>query len=841
MRAVVDKEETFGGTEEAPASAVEIAEAKTEEQARKVPDTMPLLPVRDVVVYPFMILPLFVGREKSVRAVDESLSRDRLILLVAQRDAEKEDPGVDEIHSVGTVAMIMRMLKMPDGRVKVLVQGLTRARVLGIERRDPYFEARIAEIHEAEGVTSAIEVEALIRSVKELVSKSVTLGKQIAPDVVVIVSNLDHPGRLADLVASHLDLKIEQAQEVLDLFDPIQRLKKIGEFLSKEIELLEVQQRIQSQAREGMDKTHREYYLREQMKAIQKELGETDDRGQELQELEQKIKKAKMPVEVESEATAQLGRLSRMHPDAAEASVIRTYLDWLIELPWSRQTKDKLSIKQASKILDEDHYNLEKVKERILEYLAVRKLKKKMKGPILCFVGPPGVGKTSLGRSIARAMGRKFIRISLGGVRGEAEIRGHRRTYIGALPGRIIQGIKQAGSNNPVFMIDEVDKVGTDFRGDPSSALLEVLDPEQNFSFSDHYLGVPFDLSNVMFICTANLADPIISALRDRLEIIDISGYTEEEKLHIAKRYLIPRQYQEHGIDGKRLLITDEAILKIIDEYTREAGLRNLEREIARVCRKVAREVAEGKRGQTRATATVLQRYLGAPKFLPDPEQETDEVGVATGLAWTQAGGDIIYIECSILRGKGNLSLTGHLGEVMKESAQAALSYARSRAADLGIKDDVFTKCDIHIHVPAGAIPKDGPSAGITMATALISALTKVPVKWDVAMTGEITLRGKVLPVGGIKEKVLAARRMGIHTVLIPARNDKDVKELPANVKRGMEFILVDHMDRVLEGALATQARAKRRLQVAISAKRATASQRQLSLARTARGRRYGV
>jgi ATP-dependent Lon protease len=429
----------------------------------------------------------------------------------------------------------------------------------------------------------------------------------------------------------------------------------------------------------------------------------------------------------------------------------------------------------------------------------------------------------------------------LGGVRDEAEIRGHRRTYIGALPGRIVQGIKQAGSNNPVFMIDEVDKVGTDFRGDPSSALLEVLDPEQNFSFSDHYLGVPFDLSNVMFICTANLADPIISALRDRLEIIDISGYTEEEKLHIAKRYLIPRQYQEHGIDGKRLLITDEAILKIIDEYTREAGLRNLEREIARVCRKVAREVAEGKRGQTRATATVLQRYLGAPKFLPDPEQETDEVGVATGLAWTQAGGDIIYIECSILRGKGNLSLTGHLGEVMKESAQAALSYARSRAADLGIKDDVFTKCDIHIHVPAGAIPKDGPSAGITMATALLSALTKVPVRWDVAMTGEITLRGKVLPVGGIKEKVLAARRMGIHTVLIPARNDKDVKELPANVKRGMEFILVDHMDRVLEGALATQARAKRRLQVAISAKRATASQRQLSLARTARGRRYGV
>ena len=569
------------GAEVTSASAVETAESKAEGQTRKVPDTIPLLPVRDLVVYPFMILPLFVGREKSVRAVDESLSRDRLILLVAQRDAEKEDPGVDEILSVGTVAMIMRMLKMPDGRIKVLVQGLSRARVLGVERRDPYFEARIAEVHEADAVVSAIEVEALIRSVKELVSKSVTLGKQIPPDVVVIVNNLDHPGRLADLVASHLDLKIEQAQDVLEFFDPIQRLKIINELLSKELEVLEVQQRIQSQAREEMDKTHREYYLREQMKAIQKELGETDDRGQELRELEQKIKKAKMPAEVESEAKGQLGRLGRMHPDAAEASVIRTYLEWLIELPWSRQTTDKLSIKQASKILNEDHYDLEKVKERILEYLAVRKLKKKMKGPILCFVGPPGVGKTSLGRSIARALGRKFVRISLGGVRDEAEIRGHRRTYIGALPGRIIQRIKQARSNNPVFMIDEVDKVGIDFRGDPSSALLEVLDPEQNFSFSDHYLGVPFDLSNVMFICTANLADPIISALRDRLEIIDISGYTEEEKLHIAKRYLVPRQYQEHGIDEKRLLITDDAILKMIDEYTREAGLRNLEREIA--------------------------------------------------------------------------------------------------------------------------------------------------------------------------------------------------------------------------------------------------------------------
>ncbi|MDE2320379.1 MAG: LON peptidase substrate-binding domain-containing protein, partial [candidate division NC10 bacterium] len=495
-------EGTIESTEQMSVADTEQSETKTEAQARKMPETIPLLPVRDVVIYPFMILPLFIGREKSVRAVDESLSRDRLILLVAQRDAEKEDPGTDEIHSVGTVAMIMRMLKMPDGRVKVLVQGLSRAKVIGIERREPYFEARIAEVPETDLATPAVEAEALIRSVKELVSKSVALGKQISSDVVVIINNLEHPGRLADLVASHLDLKMEQAQEVLELFDPTQRLKRVSELLGKELEVLEVQHRIQSQAREEMDKTHREYYLREQLKAIQKELGETDDRNQELKELEQKIRKAKMPEAVESEAKTQLGRLSRMHPDAAEASVIRTYLDWLIELPWSRPTKDKLSIKQASKILNEDHYDLEKVKERILEYLAVRKLKKKMKGPILCFVGPPGVGKTSLGRSIARALGRKFIRISLGGVRDEAEIRGHRRTYIGALPGRVIQGIKQAGSNNPVFMIDEVDKVGADFRGDPSSALLEVLDPEQNYSFSDHYLGVPFDLSNVMFICT---------------------------------------------------------------------------------------------------------------------------------------------------------------------------------------------------------------------------------------------------------------------------------------------------------------------------------------------------
>jgi ATP-dependent Lon protease len=646
-------------------------------------------------------------------------------------------------------------------------------------------------------------VEALIRSVKEQLAKAVSLGKSLSPDVLVIINSLDHPGRLADLVASNLDLKVEQAEQVLETFDPLARLRRAAEFLRKELEVLEVQQKIQAQAKEEVDKTHREYYLREQLKAIQRELGESDERGQEIQELQAKIEKAKMPPEVEAEAKTQVGRLSRMHPDAAEASVVRTYLDWLIELPWSKQTADKLSIKQAARILEADHYDLEKVKERILEYLAVRKLKKKMKGPLLCFVGPPGVGKTSLGKSIARALGRKFVRISLGGVRDEAEVRGHRRTYIGALPGKIIQGIKQAGTNNPVFMMDEVDKVGADFRGDPSAALLEVLDPEQNISFTDHYLGVPFDLSNVMFIATANLADPILPALKDRMEIIEISGYTEEEKLHIARKYLVPRQFAEHGITRRYLQMSDEAILRIIQHYTREAGLRNVEREVATICRKVAKGVAEGKRGLTRVTGASVHRYLGAPKFLPEPEQERDEVGVATGLAWTQTGGEVLYIECTMMKGKGTLSLTGHLGDVMKESAQAALSYARSRAAELGIKEEVFSKHDLHIHVPSGAIPKDGPSAGITMATALISTLARVPVRRDVAMTGEVTLRGKVLPVGGIKEKVLAARRMGVKTVLVPTKNDKDVKELPANVRRGMNFAYVEEMGQVLDQALA--------------------------------------
>ena len=804
-----------------------VADIATEGQGlvgseRKMPETVPVLPVRDMVVYPFMILPLYVGREKSIRAVEEALSRDRLILLVAQKDAEVEDPNAQEIYPIGTVTMIMRVLKMPDGRVKILVQGLARTRILEFLRKEPYFEARIAEILDDEVPTMGVELEALIRTVKEQVSRSASVGKQISPDILVIINNLEHPGRLADLVASHLDLKVEQAVEILEITSPEERLRRISDFLRNEIELLEVQQRIQSQAKEEIDKTQREYYLREQLRAIQKELGETDERQQEIDEFSAKIEKAKMPSQVAAEAKTQLNRLARMHPDAAEASVVRTYLEWLIELPWSKQTRDKIDIERARKILDEDHYNLEKVKERILEYLAVRKLKKnKMKGPILCFVGPPGVGKTSLGRSIARALGRKFVRISLGGVRDEAEIRGHRRTYIGALPGKIIQGIKTAGTNNPVFMMDEVDKVGADFRGDPSAALLEVLDPEQNVAFTDHYLGVAFDLSKVMFITTANMADPILPALKDRMETIEISGYTEEEKLHIARRYLIPRQLKEHGITEGHLQLTDEGVLKIIRGYTREAGLRNLEREIATVCRKVAKEVAAGRTEPFRVTAQNLHRFLKAPRYLPEPEQEQDEVGVATGLAWTQAGGDIMYVEATVMKGKGQLLLTGHLGEVMKESAQAALSYARARAPELRVKEDLFSKVDIHIHVPAGAIPKDGPSAGITMATALVSALTRVPVKRSVAMTGEVTLRGKVLPVGGVKEKVLAARRGGITTVLLPQKNDKDVKELPKTIRRGMHFVFVEHMDQVLAAALVRPVKEKGQVGIA-AAKRPT-------------------
>jgi ATP-dependent Lon protease len=781
-------------------------ELKLESQESKgsqveIPDVLPLLPIRDIVIYPYMMLPLFVGRDVSIRAVEESLSRDRLIFLVAQKNSAEETPSPSDINRVGTIASIMRMLKLADGRVKILIQGLSKGEIDTYLRERPFFEVKIRKVIEPTVQEVPIEVEALMRTAKEKIEQILNL-KNLPPEIVMVTDNISDPGVLADLVASNLRLKIEESQAILEIFDPIERLKKVNELLSRELELSTMQARIQNQAKEEMSKTQRDYFLREQLKQIQQELGEGDERTEEINELKKHLDKAKMPAEVKREAEKQLKRLEQMHPESSEASLVRTYLDWLVELPWSKKTKDNLNLKKAKQVLDEDHYNLEKIKERILEYLAVNKLRRKLKGPILCFVGPPGVGKTSLGRSIARALGRHFVRVSLGGVRDEAEIRGHRRTYVGALPGRIIQGIKQAGSNNPVFMLDEIDKVGADFRGDPSAALLEVLDPEQNHAFSDHYLNLPFDLSNVLFICTANILDPVPPALADRMEVIHLSGYTNEEKLEIARKYLIPRQLEDNGISGKHLEISDDAVLRIIAEYTKEAGLRNFEREIASICRKIARKIAEEKRELTRVTRANLHLFLGRPKFLPETEQDHHEIGVATGLAWTSAGGEILYVEASLSKGRGNLTLTGQLGDVMKESAQAAVSYARAHARTLGIEEDFYQKLDIHIHVPAGAIPKDGPSAGITVATALISALTRRPVSRDVAMTGEITLRGRVLPIGGLKEKSLAAFRAGIKTIILPDRNEKDLDEIPKTLRRKLRWIVAENMSDVLKTAL---------------------------------------
>ncbi|MFZ5865344.1 MAG: endopeptidase La [Thermodesulfobacteriota bacterium] len=767
-----------------------------------IPDVIPLLPVRDVVIYSYMILPLMVGREKSIKAVEEAMEHDRLIFLATQRSSTQEDPKPQDIFDTGTVAMIVKMLRLPDGRVKILVQGLAKARIVTYLPTPDHFKVRIEKIAEPSATAINLEVEALMRSVKENSEKILQLRGVISPDAVAILDSIEEPGRLADLVASNLKLKVEESQAILEIIEPVERLRRVNELLSKELELSAMQAKIQTQAKEEMGKTHREYFLREQLKAIQSELGEIDEKTKEIEEFRAKIAKAKMPKEVAKEAEKQLSRLGQMHPDAAEASIIRTYLDWMVELPWAKSTRDHLDVRNAQKILDEDHYDLEKVKDRILEYLGVRKLNKNMKGPILCFVGPPGVGKTSLGRSIARALGRKFTRVSLGGLRDEAEIRGHRRTYIGALPGRIIQGLKTASSNNPVFMLDEIDKVGADFRGDPSAALLEVLDPEQNCAFSDHYLNVPFDLSKVMFITTANLSDPIIPALKDRMEVIEIPGYVDEEKLKIARHFLIPRQIKENGIKPEHFRITDEAILGIINQYTREAGLRNLEREIANLCRKMARMIAEGEKKLPAITAKNLHKYLGVPKFLPDEERRENEVGVATGLAWTPYGGDVLHIEATPMEGKGNLLLTGQLGDVMKESGHAAMSYFRSRASRFGLKDKFYYAKDIHVHVPAGAIPKDGPSAGVTMATAVISALTGIPTRSDVAMTGEITLRGRVLPIGGLREKSLAALRAKIFTIIVPQQNEKDLSEIPKHIRRKLDFKLVKHMDDVLKIAL---------------------------------------
>jgi len=767
-----------------------------------IPEVLPLLPVRDIVVFPYMILPLFVGRDKSVAAVDAALSRDRLIFLASQKDVSKEDPEPDDIYSVGTVAMIMRMLKLADGRVKVLVQGMAKARLTGFPSVDPYFAARVERLEESAPPEATLEIEALMRMVRDQLAQLMQLGKNFPPEVSVVLDNIEDPGSLADLIASNLGLKVAKSQELLEVVDALERLRKVKDVLANELEVATVQNRIQSQAKEEMGKSQREYYLREQLRAIQAELGEADPRAEEIAELRQKLEAAGLPKEARAEADKQLRRLETMHPEAAEYSMLRTYMDWLVDLPWSHATRDNLDLKKARKVLDEDHFNLEKVKERILEFLAVRKLKKDMKGPVLCFVGPPGVGKTSLGKSIARALGRQFVRISLGGVRDEAEIRGHRRTYVGALPGRVLQSIKQAGTCNPVFMLDELDKIGADFRGDPSAALLELLDPEQNHAFSDHYINLPFDLSKVLFIATANVLDPIPSALKDRLEVIRLTGYSTEEKLSIATRYLVPRQLKENGLKAKDARFSEKALLKLITEYTLEAGLRNLERQVGSVCRKIARRFAEGNKKSVLVSETAVAGFLGPPRYLPEEELRESEIGVATGLAWTEVGGEILLVEVSTMKGKGDLTMTGHLGEVMKESAQAALSYARAHAAELGIDANFLEGTSVHIHVPAGAIPKDGPSAGVTMATALISALSGRRVSKDVAMTGEITLRGKVLPIGGLKEKVLAAVRAHIGTIIIPERNTRDLEEIPPHLRKKVRFVSASTMDEVLAAAL---------------------------------------
>jgi ATP-dependent Lon protease len=772
------------------------------EDQLKIPKQLPVLPLRDLVVYPFIIVPLSVSRERSLKAVDLALAENRMILLLTQKDSAVEEPVETDLYSIGTVAVIMRMLKLPDGRIRVLVQGLSRAKVEEFETGLSYLRARITRIVEPSASGPSLEQEALMRNVKKSLEKSASLGKSISSEVMVIASNLEDPGRLADLTASNLELKVEDAQMILRVVEPLQRLRKVNEMLGKEIELLTMQQEINTHAREEIDKSQREYFLRQQLKAIQSELGEGNELADEIEQYREKAEKAGMPKPVFEEVDRQIKKLERMHPDSAETATVRNYLDWMVSLPWSSQSRDNLDLEKARAILDEDHYGLEPIKERILEYLAVRKLKKKMKGPILCFVGPPGVGKTSLGRSIARALGRKFVRISLGGVRDEAEIRGHRRTYVGAMPGKIIQSLHQAGTANPVLMMDEVDKIGADYRGDPSSALLEVLDPEQNASFRDHYLNVPYDLSNVMFITTANLLDPIHPAFRDRMEVIHLAGYTEEEKLHIARRHLIPKQIDENGLMSDQIAFTDQALKTIISGYTREAGLRNLEREIAKVCRKVARGVAEGKIAPTRVNPSALPHYLGVSKVTPDEVLKANQVGVATGLAWTATGGDILFIEATTMPGKGKLILTGQLGDVMRESAQAALSYARSRAAEFGIPDDFFAIHDVHVHVPEGAIPKDGPSAGITMATAMLSAFIDQPVNRMVAMTGEITLRGNVLPIGGLKEKILAARRAKIPAIIVPEGNRKHLEEISRDVRKGLQLHFVSDVKEVFPLAL---------------------------------------
>jgi ATP-dependent Lon protease len=762
---------------------------------------MPLLPLRDIVVFPHMVVPLFVGRQRSIKALEEATQKQSPIFLSSQKDAKTNEPAEDDIYKIGTLGTVVQMLKLPDGTVKVLIEGKKRAQISRFISHPDFFMVEVEEAREV--VERNSEIDALTREVHTTFENYVKLKKKIPPEMVMSVSSIDDPGRLADTIVAHLGIKIEERQNLLETFNAAERLEKVLAHMRAEIEILEVERRIRSRVKKQMERSQKEYYLNEQMRAIQKELGEKDEFKNEIQEIEEKIKQKKLSAEAREKVDKELKKLKMMSPMSAEATVVRNFIDWILSLPWNEFTDDKLDINEAEKVLEEDHYGLEKVKERILEYLAVQSLVGKIKGPILCLVGPPGVGKTSLGKSIARATGRKFVRVSLGGVRDEAEIRGHRRTYIGALPGKIIQSMKKAGSSNPVFLMDEIDKMSTDFRGDPSSALLEVLDPEQNTSFNDHYLDLDYDLSKVMFITTANTLDRIPRPLQDRMEIIRIAGYTELEKLSIAKKYLLEKQREANGLTPENVAFTDNALLGVIRNYTKEAGVRNLEREIASICRKVAVEVVKKDRNaHVQIANNSLHKYLGPIKYRYGKADAETKIGVTTGLAWTELGGELLATEVTIMPGKGQLIITGKLGDVMQESAQAAMSYVRSRAVELGLQRDFYQKLDVHIHVPEGAIPKDGPSAGITMATSLVSALIKAPVHCDLAMTGEITLRGTVLPIGGLKEKILAAHRAGIKRVLIPAENEKDIEEIPATVLKTVELSLVAHMDDVLKKAL---------------------------------------
>jgi len=770
------------------------------------PRSLPLLPLRDIIVFPHMVVPLFVGRQKSIAALEDAMAGDKAILLVAQKKAKTNDPAAEDIFPVGTLGTIIQLLRLPDGTVKVLVEGKARARVRRLLEHEKYLLAEIDEIDETLDEATRVELEALMRSVHSTFEAYVKLNKRIPPEMLQSVAAIDDPGRLADTIVAHLSLKLNDKQSILETESPAKRLEKLHELMQGEIEILQVEKKIRTRVKKQMEKTQKEYYLNEQMQAIQKELGERDEFKNELQELEEKIKSKPMSKEATLKARKELKKLKMMSPMSAEATVVRNYIDWILSLPWAEQTEDKLDIGEAERVLDEDHYGLKKAKERILEYLAVQKLVEKVRGPILCFVGPPGVGKTSLARSIARAMNRNFVRISLGGVRDEAEIRGHRRTYIGALPGKIVQSLKKAGSGNPVFLLDEVDKMSTDFRGDPSAALLEVLDPEQNHTFVDHYLDLDYDLSNVMFICTANTMSGIPLPLQDRMEVIRIAGYTDLEKRSIATRYLIPKQLEQNGLTGVKVDFRRSALALMVDKYTKESGVRSLEREVASVFRKLAKDMlAKGPERREKGyvvSERLVQKLLGPPKFRHGIAEQEDRIGLTTGLAWTELGGELLTVEATVMPGKGKLTITGKLGDVMQESAQAAMSYVRSRAEALGLEKRFLESIDIHVHVPEGAIPKDGPSAGVTMATTLVSALTRIPVRKDVAMTGEITLRGRVLPIGGLKEKVLAAHRGGLRKVLIPRENEKDIQEIPRRVRDKMDLVLVDTADDVLRHAL---------------------------------------